>query len=62
MVVYEFALRCAEDAAERKAAAGYSERQGDDLMDFSWYGYWARQYEEPPEEMWDYGEDEDDDA
>lgn len=33
-------------------------------MDFSWYGYWARRYEEPPEEMWDYGdeEEEDDDA
>lgn len=30
-------------------------------MDFSWYGYWARQYEEPPEEMWDYGEEGDED-
>lgn len=27
-------------------------------MDFSWYGYWSRQYEEPPEEMWDYGEED----
>ena len=30
-------------------------------MYFSWYGYWARRYEEPPEDMWDYGEEEDDD-
>lgn len=35
-------------------------------MDFSWYGYWARHYENPPEDMWDYGdeeeEEEEDDA
>lgn len=29
-------------------------------MDFSWYGYWARRYEEPPEDMWDYGEEDND--
>ena len=28
-------------------------------MDFSWYGYWARNYENPPEDMWgDYDEEE----
>ena len=27
----------------------------------SWYGYWARDYEEPPEEMWNYEEEDDDD-
>lgn len=26
---------------------------------FSWYRYWERQWEEPPEDMWcDYGDDE----
>lgn len=62
MVVYEFALRCAEAAAERKAAEGYPDGQGASLMDFPWYKYWANRYEEPPEEMWDYGEEDDDDA
>ncbi len=37
------------------------QEQEDALMDFSWYGYWARRYEEPPEEMWDYGEEDDED-
>jgi hypothetical protein len=27
-------------------------------MDFSWYGYWARNYENPPEDMWGDYEDE----
>lgn len=28
------------------------------MMDFSWYGYWARRYEEPPEDMWNDEEEE----
>lgn len=31
-------------------------------IDFPWYLHWARDYETPPEEMWDYGEEDDDDA
>ena len=33
-------------------------------VDYPWYLYWARDYENPPEDMWDYGdeEEEDDDA
>ena len=58
-VDYAVIIWQAEGFVGPEVTTDHQHGQGGVLMDFTWFGYWARQYEEPPEDMWgDYEEEE----